>query len=48
MALLVWTGFYMGEAFVELLFWVVIFVGLFFGVKKLQQRKKDRDNDGSP
>ena len=30
----------MSEALVELLFWVVVFVALFFGFRKLQKRKE--------
>lgn len=30
----------MGEAFLELLFWIVIFLVFFFGFKWLQNRKK--------
>ena len=30
----------MGEAFTELLFWIVIFVVFFFGFRWLQNRKK--------
>lgn len=32
----------MSEAFVELLFWIVVFVVFFFGFKRLQNRKKER------
>ncbi|MEM9577346.1 MAG: hypothetical protein AAF999_10075 [Pseudomonadota bacterium] len=32
----------MSEAFVELLFWIVVFLVLFFGFRKLQKRKEDR------
>lgn len=33
----------MSEALIELLFWIVVFVALFFGIKKLQNRKKARE-----
>lgn len=32
----------MGESFVELLFWIVVFIIFFFGFKKLQKRKEER------
>jgi hypothetical protein len=36
------TGCAMSEAFVELLFWIVVFIIFFFGFKKLQKRKEER------
>lgn len=33
----------MSEAFIELLFWMVIFVVFFFGFKWLQNRKKRKE-----
>ncbi|MFK7762027.1 MAG: hypothetical protein AB8B62_02100 [Roseobacter sp.] len=37
----------MSEAFVELLFWIVVFVVFFFGFKRLQNRKKERQAEAS-
>lgn len=33
----------MSEAFIELIFWVVIFIVFFFGFKRLQNRKKNKN-----
>lgn len=33
----------MSEAFIELLFWIVVFVLFFFGFRWLQKRKKNKD-----
>lgn len=39
----------MNEAFLELLFWIVVFVVFFYGFRWLQKRKKaKRDNDSGP
>lgn len=35
----------MSEAFLELLFWIVVFVAFFFGFRWLQQRKKKDDDE---
>ena len=35
----------MSEALLELVFWIVVFVAFFFGFKRLQKRKKDKEND---
>jgi len=35
----------MSEAFIELLFWIVIFIAFFFGFRWLQNRKKRKDGD---
>lgn len=37
------AGASMSEAFIELLFWMVIFVVFFFGFKWLQNRKKRKE-----
>lgn len=34
----------MGEATIELLFWIIVFVGLFFLFRWLQARKKARQD----
>ncbi len=33
----------MSEANLELLFWILVFVVLFFGLRWVQRRKKDKD-----
>ena len=35
----------MSEGLLDLLFWIVVFGGILFGFRWLQQRKKNRDND---
>ena len=33
----------MSTALIDLLFWIVVFVVLFFGVRWLQKRRRDKD-----
>lgn len=35
----------MREAFIDLLFWIVIFIVFFYGFKWLQNRKKRKEDD---
>lgn len=35
----------MSDAVVDLIFWIVVFVVLFLGLRWLQKRKKDQDGD---